>query len=594
MYIRPTLLILASLLAASAVAPPAGHAQAPDPILDPVVVPGDRAAWRTAARDSARAFAAVRTAQSRFESVRRNNLPWTWAGGGGRCDERIGRFCLWHTDGESKWEPPPDPEPVEDARATLIARLDTAAAVVPGDPWIAGQRVRYLLEAGRGDEAVAAARACRGASDGWCDALQGYALHQRGDFAAAETAFDDALRRMPDRERARWTDISWLLEPEALRVYRRLEGAERADFEATFWWLADPFHMLPGNDRRSEHFARQVFDRLQYRAQGTEGISWGDDLREILTRYGAPAGWERMRSTSPARDRDGILTRYPRGGRHFDPPPRFVEDPFAIPQDQWDLNPTVSRSGYAPAYASPVDALEYQIATYRKADSVVVVASVRPPEDSLGVRHESDVAMVLWSDRSAPPLVLRGRAGAEPAVFTATVGTAPVLVSLESIARDSRRGARQRFGLALGPPPAHGLAASDLLLLDGAEAASLEEAGGLAIAGRRVRPGQRIGLYWEIYGLSRADLPVAVDIRILPERQGLLRRAAVRIGLAREQSPLAVRWLEAPTDAGEIHPRSVLIEVPRVPDGAYRLSVELTPRGREALRLERMLEVTSD
>jgi hypothetical protein len=593
MSVRSTLLILSSLVAATSLAA-AGSAQTPEPILEPVGVPGDRAAWRTEARDSARAFAAVRTAQSRFESVRRNHLPWTWSGGGGRCDERIGRFCLWHTDGESKWEPPPDPVPVQDARASLIARLDTAAAVVPGDPWIAGQRVRYLLEAERADEAVAAARACRGASDGWCDALLGYALHQRGDYAAAENAFDAALRRMPERERERWTDISWLLEPDGLRVYRRLEGEARAEFEATFWWLADPFHMLPGNDRRSEHFARQVFDRMQHRAQGTEGISWGDDLREILTRYGAPAGWERMRSSSPARDRDGILTRYPRGGRHFDPPPRFVEDPFAIPQDGWDLNPTVSRSGYAPAYASPVDELEYQIVTYRRADSLVVVAAVIPPQDSLGVRHESEVAMVLWTDRTAPPLVVRGRAGAEPAVLTAMVGTEPVLVSLEAMSRESRRGARQRFGLALGPPPAHGLSVSDLLLLDGAEAASLEDAAGRALAGHRVRPGQRIGLFWEIYGLSRADLPVAVDIRILPERQGLLRRAAVRIGLARDRSPLAVRWREAPTEPGEVHPRSVVIEVPRVPDGMYRLSVDLTPSGRETIRLERVLEVRAD
>src|SRR2546425_8004723 len=35
---------------------------------------------------------------------------------------------------------------------SLLAVLDDAGARLPGDEWIAGQRVRYLVEAGRSEE----------------------------------------------------------------------------------------------------------------------------------------------------------------------------------------------------------------------------------------------------------------------------------------------------------------------------------------------------------------------------------------------------------------------------------------------------------
>ena len=86
------------------------------------------------AAQDARLLRAARTAQMRFESTRRMLLPRDWSGAyssGGRCDARIGRFCYWYDSTESP--PITEPREIADARAKLIAVLDTAAVREPGD-----------------------------------------------------------------------------------------------------------------------------------------------------------------------------------------------------------------------------------------------------------------------------------------------------------------------------------------------------------------------------------------------------------------------------------------------------------------------------
>src|SRR5439155_18255515 len=114
----------------------------------------------------------ARGAQVRFESVRRMLLPRdrSYDGGSRVCDARIGRFCYWYDSSESTVVP--EPARIVDARAKLLVVLDSAATAQPSEPWIAGQRVRYLIEAGRLEDAAAAARACR-AQRWWCSSLEG-------------------------------------------------------------------------------------------------------------------------------------------------------------------------------------------------------------------------------------------------------------------------------------------------------------------------------------------------------------------------------------------------------------------------------------
>src|SRR6266571_3255637 len=181
--------------------------------------------------DSLTTLRAARRAQATFEGIRRQHLPYGSGHAGGPCDLRIGRFCYWYDDDR---QPPEhaaaETQLIRDARATLLAALDDAGARLPGDEWIAGQRVRYLVEAGRDRAAVGAARECR--ADGWwCAALVGLALHAAGDFARADSAFDAALRNMPAPERCRWYDLAPLLPDELRHRYERLSCDDRAAFE---------------------------------------------------------------------------------------------------------------------------------------------------------------------------------------------------------------------------------------------------------------------------------------------------------------------------------------------------------------------------
>src|SRR5690606_7991534 len=151
--------------------------------------------------------------------------------------------------------PPEEKEEVVAARERLLETLGRAARLIPGDRWVAGQWVRYLVEAGRFAEARAAAGACR--SEGWwCDALRGFAAHHDGDPAADDAAYSRMLGRMPEETRREWSDLSDILDPRTLRRYRRLRGPDRAAFEERFWTLADPLLQTRGNDVRSEHLSR--------------------------------------------------------------------------------------------------------------------------------------------------------------------------------------------------------------------------------------------------------------------------------------------------------------------------------------------------
>ena len=79
------------------------------------------------------------------------------------CDEQVGRFCYWYDEKEPP--APREPDRIRDARTRLIALLDSAAAADPANLWVASQRVRYLAEAGRSKDAIAAALACQDDGD---------------------------------------------------------------------------------------------------------------------------------------------------------------------------------------------------------------------------------------------------------------------------------------------------------------------------------------------------------------------------------------------------------------------------------------------
>ncbi|MBV9109120.1 MAG: hypothetical protein JO306_06925, partial [Gemmatimonadetes bacterium] len=511
-----------AVAAAFAVAPVAASAQAARVL----------AAERTPA-DSARTLRTARQAQAAFERTRYAHLPWTnERGNGGWCDEHIGRFCIWKNDTETDWQPPPEHAEVQRERAELVAALDQAAAASPGDAWVAGQRVRYLVEAGRFADAAHAAAACR-AEQWWCAALAGYAAHYAGDYPAAETAFAAALTAMPADEREAWESPSPVLADGDARALRRMPPPERAAMLRRIWWLADPFWTQPGNDRLTEHYARLVADRFQDRAKNTEGIFWADDLREILIRWGQPIGWERVRPLSGMMGGlTGVTTHYPPSFELI-PTLAMARDPFRIRAADWKTDERDAHSLYAPPGVRRFDPLPHQVAVFRRGSEADVVAAFAMKPDSLPPQPTLEAGVAVMRDPDGAPLVRTVQVQGTRGVLRIAAAPEPTMLSLETRERTSRRAARARFGVDLQRPEDRGVSISDILLLEQPDARpqSLDAAAPLARGSTRVRPGERIAMYWEMYGVAGDD-SVTTSLAVV-RRSG------------RGTAPVRTRWTQA-------------------------------------------------
>ncbi len=564
--LRPSALLLAVLAAAALPsAVPAASAQS-----RAAAAPLSADALRQQ-RDSLRVLREARAAQAEFERARFRHMPWTFEHGvGGSCDERIGRFCFTNDDSDVNWKPPPEKPEVKAARERLLDALDDAAAAHPGDGWVAGQRVRYRVEAGRAEAALASARECR-AEGWWCRALEGMALHASGDAAGAEAAFAAALGAMPERERRRWGDLSPFFVGDDLRAWRRARGAARDSLARRIWWLADPLWMDAGNDRRSEHHYRLVMDRVQERAESAETLSWGDDLREILLRYGWPVGWERLRQRVGQVGRPSVLSHYAPRSWDFLPPLRVLSRPSALKEGDWRLGEKTARTLHAPPYATAFRPLEHQVAAFRRGASSVVVAAWEM--DSVPRVEPVEAGLVLMRHEASPASVARGSFVGPRGVLRVETAPGPAVLSLEARAPGIRRVARARYGVPLAATA--GVSVSDVLLLEdgGSLPETLDDAVSRARASDRVRPGERLGLFWEVYGLPARPDTVAVSVSVVPRRVGgAARRAAERVGLVSPGVPVRMGWREE-TEGGGVLARSIGVALPRLAPGEYLLEV---------------------
>ncbi len=581
---RPTPLRAAAALAVLAALAPELPAQSAASRPAPAAV--------QAARDSARVLGSARSAQAAFERLRFRYLPWTDEGArADRCDEYIGRFCLWYDDeDETDWVPPPETEQVKEGRDALIARLAEAAARYPGDAWVAGQRVRYLVEAGRAEEAAAAARECR--AGWWCGALEGYALHAAGRTVASDSAFEGALAGMPEKDRSEWTELKPLLSDEEWREFRRLRELA-PDAEARFWWLADPFWGFPGNDLRTEHLSRNVVDRLQDRAVVTEGLSWGDDLREILLRFGQPIGWERVRPNHfmLAQGRASVVTHYEPESRSFVPPVRFLRDPAEAGEDDWPLDDEEARTAYAPAYAGTIDELEHQVARFRRGDSALVVAAFALDPDSIPAGSTTDAALVLATDHRAEPLIARETVTGTRGVVSLAAEPGDRVISLETQTLQAKRAGRARYGLRL-PAGSGGVTVSDVLLLQSPDPlpSTLDDAIPQARGSTRVRVGESLGLFWEVYGLPERPDTVGISVSVHRGSKGWGRRMAEQLGLVGEATPIRVQWNEE-TGGETTLARTLVLAIRDLSPGEYTLELSVAPREGEPATTRRTLRV---
>ena len=517
--------------------------------------------------DSVRIHEAARKAQAKFERTRQHRLPWSRDGGGGGCDEYVGRYCVRHDRGDDEWTPPREHREISEARDVLLAELRQAAERLPGDEWVIGQRVAYLLDAGRSDEALDAARAC-GAPLWWCEALRGLVHHERGETGAAERRFSAALASMPPDEHRRWVDAKPVLRSADARILDRAEAATRDSLVAVLWWLADPLWMRPGNDRLTEQHARHVRARIAARSRTPEGVRWAADMEELLLRFGWPAGWER-RSSGGLERRVSIVTHHPGFGRGFVPPLSHAAEPWHIPADGWELAPRIPLEEYAAPHARFDGAMEHQFVVLPDGDSVTLAAA-------FAFRHDSVVpaATMLAALVAATPEESVMDSAAAPAhriVRAVRVPKRNMVVSLESVVDgEPPRAARARFGVLLAQRDTAALELSDPLLVDAAAAPASQ---GAAIA-RLLLPSEAeradsIGVYFEAHRLA-PDVPVEIELTLEPERGGTLRRIGESVGLVSPRSAVRLAWEEPPPSDGRLT-RGVVLGFREVPDGRYVL-----------------------
>jgi hypothetical protein len=530
--------------------------------------------------DSLRVLNEARSAQARFERIRRHFSPSSDEEASQPCQVTIGRMCYWDDNDDGR--APAESDEIVRARFGLISTLDRLAARSPHDDWIAGERVRYMVQAGADSAAISAAQSCAPAR-WYCNALRGYAMHGSERYGDAAAEYDSALAAMPLDERCRWNDISVLLDDGERERYQRIPCGQRDSLERHFWDLAQPSFVVAGNDRRTEHFSRVMLADLSETAENAYGLTWGSDLRELLIRYGEP----RWYSTTWPRPFSPASTPI---GHDGTPSFHFAAD---VTDDgvRWDAYSHNARERYAPPYIDTVTHLNVQFAMMKRGDSALVIAvytDSMPGKAVLGVSGGTRDSAA--QDEHAAH------------VRRALAQWKPVMVAMEEFDPARRQDARAREWLS---PPSHVDGAPDLstLLLFRSDSSAgietLDDALSHALTDDELRGARRLGVYWEEYGSGgRRDSSAAqqaepaqpaptpagdstqparddssgVVVTVVRTDGGVLKWLGNALHITSHDSPLAVRWHDENIGTG-VAAHSVVLDLAQLPAGNYRVTV---------------------
>lgn len=585
----PTALAAGALaLAAVLLAPVLSAQDAPSPAVIVDTVPEDPRA-------------VGQRAQRRFETFRRANLPPSRDGGAGECQERVGRFCYWYD--EKAPPPPPEIAAVTAARLDLIRTLDSLGALNPADNWISGQRVRYLNEIGRNDEALQVARECR-AFGWWCDALEGFALHQLGRFAEAERSFDRLLATLTPRERCAWRDLTLYLDQDTQRQYRRNECGtpERDAYEERVWFFARTRYGMEGNDSRTEHFARLVYTEFLRDASSAYMFGFDFDERELVLRFGWSRAWSRGPDIRPPMGAPyngppfSVVGHDPTPAYRFIPPHYVLTSPTVSDSVDWavQLPPVVAR--YQPPYAKHLLMLEHQQGLFRRGDTALVVLAYDVSKEPRMADAPLEGALVLTpGGRPEPNTTVRH--GIPPkGTLTVRAPWGPLLLSAEIAAPSVQTLARARYGIR--PPFAQGarVSLSDLLFYTpyGEFPTRVEEALPHALATQKVRSSEPLGVFWEAYNTNPAGEPMTISLTVVPETEeaGLLTRGLRALRLARESQPVSITVEDVSARGVTRSARAVQLDISTLRQGEYLVQLEVSVAGQYTIRADRRIVVT--
>jgi GWxTD domain-containing protein len=382
----------------------------------------------------------------------------------------------------------------------------------------------------------------------------GLGLHRLGREDAAQAAFDRALARMTEEERAPFLTPEQVMRRKPAEAYLELDDTSRARFEQTYWRLSDPLYLTEANEVRLEHMARVAYADLRF-AEPAAGLrGWETDRGITYIRYGPPTEIARVQR----RIRDGaastIIWVYGDGGPvfMFRQNPGFFHAPFAgdyewVAREARYLQPAAYRN--IPALPVLLE-IPVQLARFRgdSPQEVAVEIHSELPLDSLArdldlESGEIETGLFLL-DLEGTELVRRV---ATRVLEYADASTRNDLRSWRLIlppsdklvaaveARDATtwRAAAARDTFTVEPFPDDSLSVSDILLADALRPLAADPVRRTDFditpnPGRVYAPQQPVVIYYELYGLERDregfasyEVSLAVKIKAL-DREGTL------------------------------------------------------------------------
>jgi hypothetical protein len=537
----------------------------------------------------------ARQAQAEFERARREGLGFSSGGATSEPDVRFGSIYYWNNNNDV----PPRPERAEvtSARRRLLQSLNDAALAAPSDDWVAGQRVKYSLEAKDVALANAVISDCK-ATGWWCAALTGFVKHAQNDAPGAERAFNTALSQMPEAQRCQWQDISpWMKTKDSL-AYLAKSCADRLAVNAKIFWLGKPFAHVDGNDLRNELLARRTYNMIELNTATVYG-PWKPEFGDSQLRYGWPVAWS-TQNTIVTRRGDMVsntIGHEATPSHDFMPSDSALAHPYTATAADYPFNARYAQMRYAPRYApGGFQDLGAQFVRFRRGDSTLLVGAYVLDGKARYERGRTRTALVLEKgpDARVSRIVkegqpLRGALAMAPTLFRDTM-----LASLEILSDARKFAGRYRTGVT---PIAPDAMLSDLLLLsvraaDGgteglAGIATLESVLPSALGGTDIGDGQAFGVFWEYYGGPGATVTISItptDTVSGFRRLGSLFRLGGRDGGASLRIPDP-----AQPDGGP--GRRLVLRMPEVKPGRYRLAVEVTAPGMTPARRELVIRV---
>ena len=545
--------------------------------------------------DSSDVLDAARDLQSRFERRRLRDLPKSASRpSGGDCDKVIGRLCIWD-GGDDGWTPRPEPLPIVERRAALIAELDSLGGSSPGDAWILGQRVRYRIEAGDVQGAAQVARGCRVAARWTCDALVGLALHQAGRFEGAERAFQAALDAMPPEESDRWRAADLILGAAVKDVVK--DAPDSAAAMARIWRWSDPLFMVPGNERWTGHLARWAYAMTSERTRSPHQLRWGKDLTEVVVRYGWPIAWERPWPSPGERQAVSAIGHDPPAAVRFVPAADILQPDRDAdsggPWTDWETDRKGMESLYLPPYTDSVSPLAPQFAAVRGPDGITFLAAARLDSDARGL--EQVEAALAYDDEKGGRALEGAGVDAEGVVRVALpTGSAAVdgVLSLEALDTDVRWAGRARARVRVPAYPPDLVWLSDVILLDApGDDPTRDDLPALLRASLTVEPSEALDIAFEVYGLGHRQEAVAFQVWLERADRGIVSRAVGWLGFGGDGEANVVSWTEpAPAEPTALF-RTLRLTLPSLESGAYDLVVTVQTPGRTQAERRRRIQV---